>query len=67
MNFAIPLQFDYPRGTRVRAECTEYDVTGTLAVDHVDLDGIVSIWDEDTQDIVRLRGWLWSIEVEPKA
>ena len=53
----------YPRGTRVYASCPEYDVTGPLAVDHEDLDGIVSIFDEADGRIVRINGWLWSIDL----
>jgi hypothetical protein len=53
----------YPAGTRVYASCLEYDVTGPLVVDHEDLDGIVSLYDEADGRIVRINGWLWSIDL----
>jgi hypothetical protein len=53
----------YPAGTRVYASCPEYDVTGPLVVDHEDLDGIVSIFDEADGRIVRVNGWLWTVDL----
>ncbi len=52
----------YPDGSPIEATCDAHDVTGTLAGDHDDLDGIVSIREADTGEVLRLNGWLWLFE-----
>jgi len=50
-------------GTRIEADCGFNAVAGRLVGDHEDLDGIVTLRDEMDNEVIRLNGWLWCIEV----
>jgi hypothetical protein len=53
----------YKDGTRIEADCGFNAVAGPLVGNHEDLDGIVTLRDEMDGEVIRLNGWLWSIEV----
>jgi hypothetical protein len=62
-------------GTRVEAVAPYWDVIGPIVAGYldgekvtqpgaeIDLDGTVSIWDEDTGETIRVNGWLVSFHV----
>ncbi|MFG1462097.1 hypothetical protein V5F77_04285 [Xanthobacter sp. DSM 24535] len=56
----------YPAGTRIRAECTEYVLTGELIDDITDFDGKFRVRDDEDGRVRTLNGWLWIIYIEIK-
>ena len=54
----------YRKGACIEADSDGgHFVSGRLARDHDDLDGVVSVVDEESGEVLRLNAWLWSIVV----
>ena len=57
----------YRCGLHIEATCDAHDVAGTLVGDHDGLDGVVTVRDDDTGEVLRLNGWLWRIDITDAA
>jgi hypothetical protein len=55
----------YKDGTIIEAEagCGAHSIRGRLVGDHECLDDVLTVFDLDEGDTIRINGWLWSIEV----